>query len=353
MKTFSPSEIIKIYSSRIDGGEKNVMLVQGKYKQNGKNGKSYAGYFYDQVLSELEDQVSIKIKVPEVVRHKLKDNEIYSFQGVLDNKVRNFGSIELQFAVTGDVTHEKRQVSEKEQKKNDILKTKSERPFKDFEAKIKQSFYNDEKFNLLIVYGKASIVDKDVKSALENSITNYNIQEQRINFSSKNDIINFIRQQKFNFPKKQAVAFVRGGGTGIEMFDDADICEELLKVNDITVSVIGHKNDYSFFDSVADKSFPTPSLFGTFLKNMVESVQAEMTNSKAALIKSVEKTIKPPLEARIKDLEKINIANEKYYNEQYQILKNKYPSLKKIIIVSLVAAGACLVLGIALGRFYN
>ena len=352
MKTFSPSEIIKIYTSRIDSGEKSIMLLQGKYKQNAKNGKSYGGYFYDQVISELEDQVSIKIKVPEIMRPKLKGNEIYSFQGILENKVRNYGCLELQFSVTGGITHEKRQVSEKEQKKNDILKIKSEQPFKDLESAIKKSFYNDEKFNLLIVYGKASIVDKDVKSALENAIVDYNIIEERINFSSKNDIIKYIKNEKFNFPKKQAIAFVRGGGTGIEIFDDPNICEELLKVKGITVSVIGHKDDHSFFDSVADRSFPTPSLFGTFLKNMVESVQEEKTNSKAQLIKSIEKTIKLPYENEIKSLKKISEEKERLFHEKEKAFKNKYPSMKRIIIISVVAAAAFVTFGIVLGKFY-
>lgn len=352
MKTFSPSEIIKIYTSRIDSGEKSIMLLQGIYKQNKKNGKGYRGYFYDQVISELEDQVSIKIRVPEIIRHKLTDNEIYSFQGLLENKVRDFGSIELQFSVTGDVTHEKRQVSEKEQKKNDILKIKSERPFKDFEAAIKKNFYDDEKFNLLIVYGKASIVDKDVASALANATIDYKIKEERINFSSKNDIIKYLKNEKFNFPQKQAIAFVRGGGTGIEIFDDPDICEELLKVKSITISVIGHKIDSSFFDSVADRSFPTPSLFGTYLKNMVESVQEEKTNSKAQLIKSMEKTIIEPLEKEIKSLKNIIKEKDKLSIEKEKTKKNKYPSKKIIIIISVVTAAAFIVFGIVIGKFY-
>jgi hypothetical protein len=334
MRTYTPSEIMLIYSSRIDKEEKNVMALSGLFKMSAKVPDRY-GYFYDTVVSEHEEQKSIKIRIPSILRSSLNHNEKYSFRGILSNQLRNNGSIELIFNVTGDIDHEKREISVAEQKKNDILKAKSEKSFKSLDAYIKDALYENKKPRLLIIYAQTSIVEKDVMTALGANAAYYAITEDRVSFGSKYELLTRIKGLKNGL--HGAVAFVRGGGSGLEVFNDPDIAENLLNVNAITVSAIGHSDDRSFFDNITDKSFDTPSLFGSYLKRMVDQVLEEKTHSKATLIKDLEAVIKKPLLEKIKELE----AQAKDYKERL----GKKPALKWVIIKAFAVFLAGLIIG--------
>jgi hypothetical protein len=310
------------------------MALSGLFKMSAKVPDRY-GYFYDTVVSEHEEQKSIKIRIPSILRSSLNHNEKYSFRGILSNQLRNNGSIELIFNVTGDIDHEKREISVAEQKKNDILKAKSEKSFKSLDAYIKDALYENKKPRLLIIYAQTSIVEKDVMTALGANAAYYAITEDRVSFGSKYELLTRIKGLKNGL--HGAVAFVRGGGSGLEVFNDPDIAENLLNVNAITVSAIGHSDDRSFFDNITDKSFDTPSLFGSYLKRMVDQVLEEKTHSKATLIKDLEAVIKKPLLEKINELE----AQAKDYKEQL----GENPALKWVIIKAFAVFLAGLIIG--------
>lgn len=343
MNTYTPPEILDIYASRIDRQEKGVMLIKGVYKEK-KKAQNYNNYYYDALQSEYDENVKIGIKVPAPIRSQLKNGELYLLKGVLTGKIKNHGSIDLLFKVTGDPHHEQRALSGNEQKKNEVLKTKSSRLYRDVEAEFKAVLYNNKKIRLKIVYGQEGIVNKDVNEAIGTASSQIEITEERINFSSKTEIIRFIKNQKYNQGKNHAIAFVRGGGTGVDMFDDPDIGEALLTLEIPTLSAIGHKNDYTFFDNVADKSFHTPTFLGVFLKNTVEKVAEEKTQSKAVLIKEVEASLKKTYQEKIKALEKTNSDMEGFY-------KDRIAEFTKQGRARLVYAVIILGVGVTIGRF--
>ena len=59
---------------------------------------------------------------------------------------------------------------------------------------------------------------------------------------------------------------MRGGGPGLEIFDDVAIAEASLLLKPILVTAIGHAQDDTLLQKLADKQFITPTALGNYLR---------------------------------------------------------------------------------------
>lgn len=89
-----------------------------------------------------------------------------------------------------------------------------------------------------------------------------------LSLSSRDEVISAVEELASR--GYDLIAFVRGGGSGLEVFNSLEIAKKVLSLNRPVVSAIGHAADRSLLDSVVDLSFITPTAFGHFLREVAE-----------------------------------------------------------------------------------
>ena len=265
--------------------DSSILWLKGVYQDRKR--KSYGGYYYDRLKDELGGQI-VTLKLPERIKHTIKHRGLYLFKGILDKDVRSDGVIEPVFIVTELAGQVASILPDGMNKRADIQRQKANVGYRDFDQAIKQKLYQGEQPRIALIFGATSIVLQDVTSALKGAGSNYDLVEHRVNLSNKEAIIDsFVRHDNGTF---DAVAIVRVGGPGLEIFDDVEIAEASLKLGPILVTAIGHAQDVTLLHQIADKRFTTPTALGTHLKEMVKDVREEMAHSKAKLIADLEKS---------------------------------------------------------------
>ena len=55
----------------------------------------------------------------------------------------------------------------------------------------------------------------------------------------------------------------------MQVFDQEDLCRKILEVDVPIITAIGHVRDQTLLERIADKSYGTPSAFGTALQELV------------------------------------------------------------------------------------
>ena len=86
-----------------------------------------------------------------------------------------------------------------------------------------------------------------------------------------------------------AVAIVRGGGSGLEKLDDLTVLSAVAALRTPTISAIGHQTDKVFIKQLCDYCVAVPHDLGTYLYQLANAVKEEKANTKAVLIEQVRK----------------------------------------------------------------
>ena len=143
---------------------------------------------------------------------------------------------------------------------------------KDVETLFLNKLRHAQRPRLMLVYGVTSIVAADVAEALGTARAYYDIQEQRINIQDEQAILGTLNH--FKDADYDAVAFVRGGGPGVEIFDQISIAKAALDVRPVLLTAIGHAQDFMLLERIADKRFTTPTALGAYLADLVKMMLA-------------------------------------------------------------------------------
>lgn len=310
---YSPSTILGVYAnalkSPVDG---RIILAKGEYQAT-QNSKEYSGYYYDDIKSPNENKY-IKARIPSMIRSKLENHNIYVFKGYIEKRI-SFSTIELVFVVDEIMQKEKNPMSEDDVKRFDILQKKANKGYKDFEALVKDRIYNNTPIQIINIYGTTGIVNKDFEAGLAESKVRFKINEYRCNLTSKTEVINLLR--KINTTSIDAVALIRGGGdkSAMDVFNDPDLGEEIVKLKPLFVTALGHVVDNSLADKIADKKFHLPHDYGNSLKVWVDEAIAEQAKSKSLFIEQVKKDLTKTFEDQIKTKDEALKNLQKTYEE--------------------------------------
>ena len=190
-----------------------------------------------------------------------------------------------------------------------MVQKKIKNGYRDFDAMVKGMLYLGQKPRIAIVYGATGIVDKDFDNAIGEASSRYFIKNVRKSLSDKQGIISELRVTG-DTDLNDAIAIVRGGGSGLEIFNDSELAEACITTGAIFISAIGHAVDVTLVEQVADKKFTTPTAFGTHLKKLADEVVEEQSNSKAKLVEDITKTMDEQYVGRINGLAKQVHDNE-------------------------------------------
>jgi len=312
---YSPGTLLGVYASAIHSqADGKILLARGIYMV-AQNQKEYNGYFYETIQSPNENK-SIRAKIPSLLRSKLENNQIYIFKGYIEKKI-NFSSIELVFVVDDILKKEENQISELDFKRFGLLQKKAAKGFRDFEAIVKEHIYNNKILKIANLYGSTAIVHKDFEKGLADSMIRFQVSEHRCNFTSKSELIAALQRLKvLDF---DVIALVRGGGdkSSLEVFNDPELGEEALSINQVLITALGHTVDESLLDKIADKKFALPHDYGNSLKVWVDEAISEQSKSKSFFIEQVKNDLTKTFQDQIMTLQKqLEIKNKEYETAQ-------------------------------------
>lgn len=114
-----------------------------------------------------------------------------------------------------------------------------------------------------------------------------------------------------------------------------------MTLTSLFITAIGHKDDITLLQKVADKSFITPSELGQFLNDTFNHTVEELENSKAKLIESVKLQLTANYQKEIDNLNEKLKANEELrlqtakdleqvYKEKMELLNGQLASEHKL-----------------------
>jgi exonuclease VII large subunit len=158
-----------------------------------------------------------------------------------------------------------------------------------------------------MLIGKTAIIDADIVHQLGASATAYELTFHRVNLHSEPAILDAL--EEYNDDETDLVVISRGGGDGVDVFNSCTLAEACLNLTPPLVTAIGHKDDVTLVQRIADRAFITPTALGEFLASIHEEVVEASVNSRAVLVDSITKQLTAQHNEQLKTLaEKITTA---------------------------------------------
>lgn len=333
---FNPSEIFGMYSDFLARQGGKVVSVRGVF--NSGAGKSYGGFYYD-VISDQYSGQELGIKIPELLRDRLTDGNLVDLAGVIERKLNQKGTIQLILAVTrADIVLEQT-MSEGDMKRIEIRNRKTELGFKNVDSILESRLMADERPQIALVFAETSITDADFNAGKEAAESKIDFEEFRINFANPDEVIANLKA--LDEEEYDAIALIRGGGSGIEHLDDVDVLETVCNMSIPVICAVGHVEEKLFIKYIADKVAPTPNGLGVYFKDMVENVALKRSRSREVLAKQIEAQFKEQIETakkqnaelqgKIDQLTKNSEASQKLHKEQIDAANKQNTELQKKI----------------------
>jgi len=334
---FSPSSIVAIFNAAtVTKEEKKIINIRGVFKKSGAS--NYGGYYYNRLKDEASESY-ITLVTSALMHNQLEDNRTIEFKGFITRKTTSKGSIDIIINLIELLSERVNKFSEEEAKKILLINRKVDIGFKDLDALIKNSIFNNQRISIKVIMGKAGIIDSDIKKGMEEAIALCDIEYHRISLSAPDQIICKIKS--LDNPGTDLICVARGGGENLEVFENLDICESILDRKAIIASAIGHADNITLFEKLSDKKFITPTQFGNYLKEIYNSTIEEFEQSKAKLTKDITTLLTANYGKQIQNLneqinaskalyEKTIIESNKNHSEQFLNLTNKLKSFEDL-----------------------
>lgn len=296
---YSPAAVLNIFNNSISLKQtQRIIQLRGIFVMG--KGAFYNGSYYDSLRDESTD-AQITLVVPALIRNELQHNKTVTVNGYITRRVVNNASrIEIQLTVTELVGQTQNKYSDEELKRIEIQHAKAAAGFRDVQGWIKEQILLEHPFKIAVIIGKTAIIDNDIKHQLRESIAFFQLDFHRINLSSEAEILNTLRQ--LDNRDNDIIVVSRGGGENLDIFNKLSIAEVANKIKALFVTAIGHKDDVTLLQKVADKAFITPSEFGQFLNDTYNHTVEEAQHSRAQLVESVTKQLSAGYQKEIDNL---------------------------------------------------
>jgi exodeoxyribonuclease VII large subunit len=326
--TYSPAALLHIFNGLLAPAQtKKIIRLKGVYRAG--KGALYGGYYYD-VLADETAEAQLTLIVPARLRSSLTDNTTIEFQGYVTKRVALAqGRIEIQATIMDLLEERVNKYTAEELRAVAIQQQKAEQGFRDVEGFLKSRIVNNEPVRVLILVGKTAIVDSDIRHALEGSVGFYQVRFERIGMTSEGEILEALRQFD-DAAETDVLVLSRGGGDRMEVFDSVVLAEYCLRLGPLFVTAIGHKEDSSLVQRIADKAFITPTALGQYLNTLYNDTIAELEHSKAKLVATITEQLKANyakqvenLEAKVKQLEELSRKSAGVQQQEVGVLREQ------------------------------
>ena len=326
--TYSPAALLHIFNGLLAPAQtKKIIRFKGVYRAG--KGVQYAGYYYD-VLADETAEAQLTLIVPARMRPSLTDNTTIEFHGYVTKRVALAqGRIEIQATITELLEERVNKYSEDELRALDIQQRKANEGFRDVEGFLKSKIARNEPVRMVILVGKTAIIDSDIRHSLEGSVGFYHVRFERIGMASEGDILEALREFD-DVETTDVLVLSRGGGDRMAVFESPVLAEYCLGLGPFFVTAIGHKEDSSLLQRVADKAFITPTALGQYLNTLYNDTIGELEGSKAKLVATITAQLKANyakqvenLEAKIKQLEELGGKSAGVQQKEVQVLRDQ------------------------------
>jgi len=306
---YTPASVLNIINNCISiQEEKKIIRIEGIYISS--NSKEYSGYFYDKI-KDLNTNTYLGLMIPKSMKEYIIENHVYVFEGYINRKVQSSGIIQINFCVTKKLEEKEDMHQEEIKLINSFRKEKLMKNYKSFKLHIENMLLGGYKPRLALIIGNNAVIEDDILNMLGENGKYFDINTIRINLSSKEEIISKIisLDKSDNY---DALIITRGGGSGLEIFNDIEIIERFSELNCILVTAIGHASDFCYIENIADCTFDTPTALGNYLRNVSDKVfnlYKKFDEEKSLLEKEIKhlKDIENKLNNQIKEKD-INIC---------------------------------------------
>ena len=263
-------------------------------------GKDYNGVYYDQLKDETSD-ACICLIVPALVRTRLEKNKTIECYGYITKKVTaNGAKIELQLNLTELLAQGESQYTEEDLQAFQILQRKANNGYRDVDSFLKTKIINNEPIRIIILHGASGIIQHDIRHQLEEAISFYDFDFRGISLGSETSIISALEE---HHETADVLVISRGGGENLQVFNKPAIAEFALSLSSHFITAIGHEQDSSLLQKVADKHFITPTALGQYFNEIYNRTMEELQNSKAKLVEDITKQLEANYAHQIKNLE--------------------------------------------------
>lgn len=255
---YSPAAVLNIFNKSISLKQtQRIIQLRGIFVLG--KGAFYNGSYYDSLRDESTDP-QITLLMPALISNELQHNKMVTVNGYITRGVVNNASrIEIQLTVTELVGQTQNKYNDEELRRIELQQAKAAAGFRDVQGWIKEQILLEYPFKISVIIGKTAIIDNDIKHQLRESLAFYQLEFHRINLSSETEILNAFRQ--LDDRDHNIIVFSCGGGENLDIFNKVSIVEAANKLKALFVTAIGHKDDVTLLQKVADKAFITPSEF--------------------------------------------------------------------------------------------
>lgn len=332
---FTPASLLTCYNSALKVNvESFPVSVKGIYRPDRMN-KLYGGVYYDR-LTEENSKEELVIKVKPSQRQELcgKAEKLITVNGCVSRKVRQDSLIGVSVDVLSVIGIEDSKISEEERKFWEIQRRKAQSGKKDVCLLFKNMLFSGSKPRVALLWATTSCTRTEFNNAAGNAAQHIEFVQLDSSFSN---ILQTVQALKEVDGKYDAVAIVRGGGSGLEVFNNNELLETVVSMKSAVISAVGHAEEKHNLKLVADLVIDTPTALGKFFSDTTESVIAEKAKSKAALVAEVRKQFAEQIESQNKTnaklQEQLKAATEaqKKADEQHSLqVKNLQKQLEEI-----------------------
>lgn len=265
---YTPASILKTFNNCIEvpNLQKQIIHIKGIYLKSNKN-PSTSGYYFDYLRDEIENYC-LNLCVPQKIRNKLIDNKSYVFKGYFNTYTLKNGTIGTNITIVDDAFSSLGYYyTEENNLEFNIRKQKANKGYQNLSHLLEEKLYKNEKPSIAIITGKSSQALGDISSTIGEIKHNFNLQVYHVNITSKLEIIEML--YKIGNEDFDIILLTRGGGSIVDfdVFNNTDIAEVVLNLNQIFVTAIGHAEDTSLLQEISDRDFITPTDFGNYLKD--------------------------------------------------------------------------------------
>ena len=327
---YKPSELLNIFKNFLSNKEINatVLCLRGIYLMSTSE-KYYNNEAYDSLRDENSPE-EITIVVPLSLRNGLKNGNLISVYGTLDRKLYQTGSIQIMLRVSRVDKMKELAISEDEIKRAELRRKKESLGYKNVDVILENKLFVGCRPRVAIVYADTSITNADFEKGLAAAKSNIDFEEFRVSFANPTAFCSLISQ--LDYKQMDAIAIVRGGGSGLEKLDDIKIVEQLTNLNTAWIYGVGHEKENVFIKNIADKVIPIPFAVGTYFRDMVEAIVQKRNKSRAVLVQEVKKQYEKQIEDSNKknqELTKQLEAMQKQNKEQAEASNKRIEALTK------------------------
>jgi hypothetical protein len=279
----------------------SAVTVRGVYRR--KSARDYGGVWYDELQDEQVPGCRVEVRTPSDLRASVPDGRPAVLSGVLVAECTN-GRFRLILNVSGVRGVESPAAERALRERLELIRSKMASGKRDVYGALRSRLAQGEKVQVVLVTGSESVVRRDVEAALGPVSMLYDLVWEQVNMASPVTVASALQAHARS--TADVVAVVRGGGAGLEVFNDPQVARAAVSLPCPLVTALGHAVDVSLLDEVADLNLETPTRLGQWLRELAEQVASERAASLAAVQREVD-ALRRDLEVARRERDRLSV----------------------------------------------